>query len=176
MTSSRLLPKTSFSKPSTFDSLYDEWDSRLPYSAGAYMVLATDTVPRAGGTDPNGVLYMGTTRNLRLRLWKFWDGRGHTAGAFLYAHHRVASTLLRVNCRSDDDVSDAIGRLHLIYAMVGEPELAERMERALLGQYTILFGEVPPLNFNLPGKHQRRPSGADIAWAKRTIGRLRVNR
>ena len=79
-------------KPIALETLKDYWDSS-PATAGVYIVMSDHPIHRIGRVDNAGILYIGKAKNLRDRLWDFWE-QNHTASGFLWAHIGVAQIIL----------------------------------------------------------------------------------
>jgi len=146
------------------DSLYTDWDD-MPATPSVYLIRRRRPVNRVGGTDARGILYIGRSVNLRERLWQFWYANHHTASVYLWCNPTLARGVLGRRCSSHKDVEDALGRLFARIATPVPKRQLEGAERALLYQYVRRYGELPPLNFVLPGKYVRCPGEARLKWA-----------
>lgn len=152
-----------------FDAIYETWDEYLPDSPGVYLLMRGSVLARLDGDDRAGILYIGKTKNLRNRLWAFWCGGTHTAGSYLYSNPDIATRVLGTRCVGMKVVETAMGRLRARIAYPVRRDRLDRAEQAVLGAYVRRYGELPPLNFSLPGKYSGRPSMADLMWASRGL-------
>jgi hypothetical protein len=150
-------------------SVNEDWDS-WPSTRGVYIIRTTRSIPRIGGTDKTGILYVGKASKLRSRIWDFWRAN-HTASGFLWTHHNIARLILSSRIRSVSDVEKYLGRLTVRYATPIEGEQLARAERALLFSYINLFAEAPPLNLSLVSRWESAPSSQDLRWAEVGIRR-----
>jgi hypothetical protein len=148
----------------TVCSVYEQWDS-WPSTPGVYIIRTAHSIPRIGGTDKTGILYIGKASTLRFRIWHFWKAN-HTASGFLWNHQDIARVVLNSGIRSVTQVEEQLGRLTVRYATPLYAQQIARAERALLFSYIRLFGEAPPLNLSLPGRWDSAPSSQDLRWAE----------
>ena len=119
----------------------------IPSLSGVYQIRwAIDGKPqlihRANGDDEFGLLYMGETKNLRLRVRNFWDmvQKGssvgsHTAG-WTYAYYEF-------NKKFKPE------QLEVRWAQSPEDEMGE-WEDVLLEDYVAKYLDKPPLNIQVP--------------------------
>ncbi len=147
-----------------FTALDSNWDD-MPSSSGVYVVRRKKPVPRVAGVDRSGVLYVGQARNLRSRLYAFWDAY-HTASGFLWEHRHLAGPVFGGTARTQEDVVRLMARLTFRFAGPLWPKELQRAERALLFAYINRFGEAPPLNLSLVQRWQSQPNAADLRWAE----------
>jgi len=144
--------------------IYEEWES-WPSKPGVYIIRASRCIPRIGGTDKTGMLYLGKASNLRSRIWSFWKAE-HNASGFLWEHRGFARLVLDLRILTVTDVEKCLGRLTVRYATpLYGPELA-RAERALLFSYINSFGEAPPLNHSVGRRWDSEPPAQDLRWAE----------
>jgi hypothetical protein len=144
-----------------FDS---DWDS-MPTTPGVYIVRKSGSIPRVGGVDRSGILYLGKASSLRSRVWGFWY-TNHTASGFLWTHPDLAALVLGARLRSVRDVEKAIDGLTVRYATPVAAAKLARAERAMMWAYLSRFGEAPPLNLNLARRWDTAPGAADRRWAE----------
>jgi hypothetical protein len=153
--------RAKWSKPRPIDKI------DAPPKPGIYIILNLKPVRRIGGIDPKGILYVGESRNLQNRLWRFWDAN-HPASGLLWDHPQIAQNYLGKRCSSQDAVGNLLGKLYVKITPLASKEL-DKAERAVLFAYVYKFGEPPPLNFNLPGHWEEKPDKKELQWAKRVI-------
>lgn len=151
------------------NSIDEQWDS-WPSTPGVYIIRAAHSMPRIGGTDKTGILYIGKASKLRFRIYHF-SMADHTASGFLREHQDIARLVLNSGIRSGTDVKKYLGRLTVRYATPLYAHQIARAERAVLFSYIRLFGEAPPLNLSLPGRWDSAPSSQDLRWAEVGIQR-----
>lgn len=150
----------------TFDG---QWDA-MPSTPGVYVVRTRKPIPRIGGLDKAGILYVGRATNVRSRIWDFWCAN-HTASGFLWTHPGIARLVLGGRVRTVTDVEKQLGRLTVRYATPVHAQQLGRAERALLFAYISSFGEAPPLNLSLTKRWDRTPVASDLRWAERGLQR-----
>jgi hypothetical protein len=143
----------------------DNWDS-WSKTPGVYIIRNRRHIPRVGGVDRTGILYIGKSLNLRQRICRFLKAN-HTASGFLWTHPSIACLVIDPFIRNYDDVEDSLGELTVRYSTPLQKERLDDAERALLFTYTNRFGEAPPLNFSLPLRWKNSPTDQElINWAK----------
>jgi hypothetical protein len=143
-------------------------DRALRLTSGIYVIFRGEPLNRAGGADPAGILYIGKTTHLLSRLRQFLRG-GHTANSGLWANRSLFMSCIGGAWRPESHFVSALGRLRARVASPIRSSRLERAERVVLLSYVEKFGEVPPLNFALPGKYGRPPSAAAQRWANRGL-------
>jgi hypothetical protein len=126
-----------------------------PYELyGIYRVRITNpegmpiTIPRIGGTDPDGILNIGrsgfrtkkTNRSLGQRLWEFWYG--NHSGSYTYG--LALSALSRLPAFADH-------RLWASIVSLPDDEILQA-EVTAIRQYFDRFLELPPYNGAFPGR------------------------
>ena len=146
------------------EQLDAEWDE-MPVSAGVYVIRRRRPVPRVGGVDKRGIIYIGKAGNLRERLWQFWYA-DHGAGWYLWRQPALARLVISATIRTVTDVERHLGKLSAVVASPIAQGLLDRAERALLSAYIGRFGEAPPLNFSLPQRWADAPRPEDLRWAE----------
>lgn len=120
----------------------EEWPGVLP-SPGVYRIRSFNragrpmAIPRALGTDPDGVLDIGEGQSLERRLYQFWGrARGKS-----YAHSAAAeydSWELTRHWPFD--------QLRFDFFHVPNKKGAEQAELEMLDEYRSRFYDRPPLN------------------------------
>jgi hypothetical protein len=125
-------------------------------------------VPRIGGVDTHGIIYIGRSEILRIRLWDFWIQK-HDASAFLWTHLDMASVILNKPIRTESDLRICLGKLRARYSMPIEDSMLNDAERALIFAYIKRFGEAPPLNLSLPSRWEEPPGEQDLRWAEQGL-------
>jgi len=154
-----------WSHPVKIEAVDDNWDS-WPKTPGVYIIRNVGDVPRVGGIDHTGILYIGKSLNLRQRIWQFLDAR-HTASSFLWTYPTIARLVIDPSIRTADDVEDSLGKLTVRYSTPIQKKQVADAEHALLFTYTNRFGEAPPLNLVLPQRWKDSPTDKKlINWAE----------
>lgn len=116
----------------------------VPKEAGVYMIRCVDSegkpikIPRAGGIDEEGILYIGKTINLRERTKSFWDvalkgTRKKHSGASTYYYFDFNRVFPK-------------DQLEVRWIITHQPE---RIEKLLLNSYMKKYLDTPPLNLNI---------------------------
>jgi hypothetical protein len=117
----------------------------VPKSPGVYFVRCSRggkrvAIYRLGGRDEGGILYIGSSKDLRKRVGRFW--RAITRGV---GQHTVFSTL--AFCGLSDLVKSS--ELEVSWKALRSPEDAERQEWAAMYLYCRKYKEPPPLNLSV---------------------------
>jgi len=118
-----------------------KWPERLRSEPGVYEIVALDragrpkAMPRAGGVDERGVLYIGQGQKIRDRLRKLSRGlfqgtKGHIAGRAYKARPAI----------------QAIAPMRDLAFRFEHCDDPKKREKLRLDRYIRKFGEVPPLN------------------------------
>jgi predicted GIY-YIG superfamily endonuclease len=120
----------------------------VPKSPGVYFVRWSRggkpvAIYRLGGRDEGGILYVGSSEDLRRRVGQFW--RAITRGA---GQHTVFSTL--AFCELSDLVKSS--ELEASWKALMSPEDAESQEWAAMYLYCRKYKEPPPLNLSVGRK------------------------
>jgi hypothetical protein len=116
----------------------------IPFSSGVYQLRWAITgrpqvIHRANGDDDSGLLYIGESTNLRVRIKTFWRAihgqGGHTAG---WTYHYY-------------EFSKKFGpeEIQVRWAKCPEDEVGE-CEDLLLEEYVARYFDKPPLNLRIP--------------------------
>jgi len=106
-------------------------------------------IPRALGTDPDGVLDIGEGQNLQRRLYEFW---GRARGK-AYAHSAAAEYASWELARHWP-----FDLLHFDFFHVPDKKRAEQAELEMLDEYRHRFYDRPPLNKS-QGKRWKHGAG-----------------
>lgn len=134
---------------------WSEWESldHLPDHRGhaVYRIRLLESgkvisIQRFLGCDNEGILCIGKSNNLKSRLAQF--RRGKDNGREHYEAYRLYTSRERLN--------ELFPSRTYEYSFVKlEPGKEGDLEAELLKEYCREFGEVPPLNSNLPKMNQR---------------------
>jgi len=132
----------------------DEWPG-VRSEAGVYRIRIFDpagrpiAIPRALGTDPDGVLDIGEGQDLQRRLYEFWGrARGKS-----YPHSAAAEY-----ATWDLKQHWPLDRLHFDFFHAPDKKAAEQAELKMLDQYRARFYDRPPLNKS-QGKRWKHEAG-----------------
>jgi len=116
----------------------------VPENAGIYQIRwavngKPQPISRANGIDKRGLLYIGSTKNLRRRIRNLWHSirsgkRGHTVGRTYVTYNY---------CRKFK-----LDQLEVRWATLAENE-AQTTESRLLGEYVTKYLDKPPLNISV---------------------------
>ena len=162
------LTKSLWYEPIVLGTIDDDdiWNS-LPASAGVYVIMRDSAIPRIGGVDDMGIIYIGKSENLRERLWKFWTVKNHIASDFLWTHPTLAQAILNSkHIKKAEDVEKYLGKIKARYCAPIDRDFLEEAERTLLFTYIEHFGEAPPLNLSLPRRWHQLPAKRELRWAQ----------
>jgi len=152
-------------KPFRLNTLDENWGVAPSYP-GVYIISLNRKIPRIGGIDKSGILYVGKSKSLKNRLWEFWNA-DHDASSYLWDNQRIAAKILGLKRVSLKQFENRLGDLKTRIARIPRSELASA-EKALLYAYAMSYGELPPLNFSLPKRWEEKPDAKLLQWA--TIG------
>jgi len=156
--------KANWRNPFLVETLDEGWND-APSSPGIYVISWGKPINRLAKTDHKGIVYIGKSKILRNRLWRFWYAQ-HPASGFLWENPDVASKLTGKKCRNHKDVENILGRFTVKVATPIDKNLLESAERAVMYAYVKTYGELPPLNFSLPKRWSNLPKDKDINWGK----------
>ena len=112
---------------------------------GLYQIRMVDMgnkplpIPRIGGIDPDGIIYIGKTKRLRRRIEAFLGGR-HSGGGMYF---RVYRRLKRREPYREHSLQFRV--------MAGTDNNITTREREMLQRYLRRFCELPPFNSTVPG-------------------------
>jgi len=134
------------------DSNYEYWKNQH----GIYQIRVVDAegraihIPRIGGTDEEGIIYIGrsgksttrTNRSLGARVWEFLRQKNYHSGSEMY--HQARPKLLRRK--------NFTGHQLQFRVMSCEDSQIERKEKKALRKYFNTYCELPPCNSAFPGK------------------------
>jgi len=148
------------------DKIDKEWDAKAV--PGVYVIRKKNSIPRIGGIDKNGILYIGQAYNLAQRL-NLYQYAGHKATYFLLRQSQIACRILGEKWRSDKELYSILGSLKAKSVYPLSKKSLNKAERAILFAYLKKFGELPPLNSNLPGSQKVNPDKAELRWAMKGI-------
>jgi hypothetical protein len=114
--------------------------------SGIYKIFLDDrsikSIHRFRGNDPDKIMCIGKSENLKSRLYGFLrgidKGKGHSEGNLMWLvnqNHKVET------------------KFHFSYHKCEKPELSEK-ESIAIYQYIQRFGEVPVLNSSIPSREE----------------------
>lgn len=147
----------------TLRSLDNNWD-QSPDTPGIYIIRRKKPIPRIGGIDTGGIIYVGQSKILRNRLWDFWHS-SHNASGFLWINKVVAMKILETEYQDEDELTALLGELTAKLATPIEEQYIGIAEKAVLYAYARKFGELPPLNSSLPDRWGDSVGKEWIDWA-----------
>lgn len=150
-------------KPFRLDSLDPGWEA-APKKAGVYVVYNGKMIPRIGGTDKKGILYIGKSGVLRDRLWNFWYAN-HPASGFLWTYPIMAKLILKKPCTTSKQIENLLGDFNIVVSTPIPKPMLRQAERAAMHAYYLRYGELPPLNFSFPMKWDEPPKKDLLRWA-----------
>lgn len=110
----------------------------VPETPGAYVIATRSAIHRAIGIDPDGVLHIGESDNLRSRIRAFWNcasqlgTQGHMAG-WRYQTYRMNKHF-------------PLNDLRVKWCATRTKKLAYALEGGRLKKYFADHLELPPLN------------------------------
>ena len=116
----------------------------VPSQPGAYVIATDRSIPRAIGVDPDGILHVGESSDLRYRLRSFLrcashrGEEGHMAG-WRYAYFK-------------HDRYFPLSSLRAKWCVAQSKQDGYRVEGALLLSYLQRHCELPPLNYKFNWK------------------------
>lgn len=111
----------------------------IPNQPGAYMIAAKHSIHRAFGEDPEGILDVGESKNLRDRIRAFIGcangnrSSGHMAGWRFYEF--------------DFNLRFPVDSLYLSWHKADSKAEAYALEESILKEYLAQHSELPPLNY-----------------------------
>lgn len=144
----------------------EEWDRFA--KSGIYIVMRRKPIPRIGGKDRKGILYIGQAFDIAKRLDLF-HYVGHKTSYAMYLQPKIAKLALKKQIKNEDDLYRTLGKLKVRIACPMNKKELDRAERACLFSYLERFGELPPFNANLPRSQKPKPMGNDLRWARKGI-------
>jgi hypothetical protein len=123
--------------------------SRVESKPGVYFVRWTKNdnpiiINRLGGSDSNGLLFIGESKDLRKRFQRLWRGIKNVNKT-----SKIPNTLSRriIFCRLHEEVN--FDEYELAWQHLSTKIEAQIQEAAALKLYTEKFKELPPLNLHL---------------------------
>ena len=136
---------------------------KAPSTSGIYFVRQLKNgkaicIPRLGSSDNEGVLYIGSAKNLRRRIRELWQGINGKVRA-----HTIGKTI--IFCKVFDIISPA--EYQVIWEELQTHKEAVGQESAAIKLYCDKYKEPPPLNLAL-----RREQFAIIGIA--IVGKTKV--
>ncbi|MCF7859679.1 MAG: hypothetical protein K9N07_10235 [Candidatus Cloacimonetes bacterium] len=150
---------TCFSKEFEANQLYIKESNTLLNTAGVYVLVRKEKIPvnRMLATDNERIMYIGKTGNkngLRDRLRHFFNCATNSKNKDEYCDVPVeghsGGRRYFLNLKKKLGLAKEV--LNYMYIACDDNEKAEILESKLLNQYVDKFGEVPPLNSQLPQK------------------------
>jgi len=135
---------------------------------GIYIIRIDRHIPRMGGTDKKGILYIGSSRKIGNRIDSFWNA-AHQASGVLWVHPRLAKLVFKKEIKDKSKVERLIEELEIKLAVPIRRQELKLAEKAALFAYMFQFGELPPLNFTIPGGRWEEPQNKELAWGKQGI-------
>ena len=121
----------------------------VPDHPGVYFVRWTRngkpvSVSRLGGVDSNGLLYIGSAKNLRRRLRELWKA----IKTYKVEAHTISKTI--IFCKVFEII--AFDDYQIAWEKLGTREEAVRQEWAAIRIYSTKYREPPPLNLSIRRK------------------------
>jgi hypothetical protein len=150
-------------------NLIDQKLEKYYEKPGTYIISMRDRpIHRVGGIDENGILYIGSSLKIGSRLNLFWNA-DHPASGLLWVHQDLAQLIFQKQIKTRSEVEKLIANLEIRVAIPIKRNQLKDAERATLLAYMMRFGELPPLNFNIPGGRWEKPDQKEIAWGERGV-------
>lgn len=121
-----------------------DWSQVSP-GPGTYMIAADRAIPRAVGTDEEGILDIGQSATLRRRLRTFWQcatgvqAGGHMAG-WRFCYYEMGTHF-------------PTGSLYVCWRSAETAAEAQKVEGWLIEEYVKQHLESPPLNYSASWRH-----------------------
>lgn len=103
------------------------------------------TINRLGGSDSNGLLYIGESKDLRRRLQRIWRGIIKSNKLRSKTLHTLRKTI--IFCKLHEEIN--IDEYEIAWQHFSTKIEAQVQEAAALMLYTEKFKEPPPLNLKL---------------------------
>ena len=103
------------------------------------------TINRFGGSDSNGLLYIGESKDLRRRFQRVWRGINKVP----FSKNKTSNTLRRtiIFCKLHEEI--APDEYEVAWQHLSTKIEAQVQEAAALKLYSEKFKELPPLNLKL---------------------------
>jgi hypothetical protein len=152
-----------------FESLDNEqqWN-KLNSAPGVYIIRRKKPIQRIGGQDNKGIMYIGKSPDLAIKLDDFWNAV-HPASATLWEIVPMAKIFLGDEIRDSQDIISSLSQLLIKVALPIKSYQLDEAERSVFFAYLWHFGELPPLNFSIPGGRWENQSVEGIAWGEKAI-------
>ena len=107
-------------------------------------------IPRFLDEDKDGILQIGHSKNIEGRIKHF---RGAAIERKRFGHHSEADRLFLIELFTNFMEKHNTSKIQYSFKELTKESEAENEEERLLKCYFKGYGEVPPLNANLPDKH-----------------------
>jgi hypothetical protein len=144
--------------------------NKLKSAPGIYIIRREKPIQRIGGQDNKGIVYIGKSSDLAKRLNDFWNAV-HPASATLWEIAPMAKIYLGDQIKVPKDIVDPLSRLLIRVALPIKRNQLDEAERSVFLAYLWHFGELPPLNFSIPGGRWDDQSIEGIAWGEDAISK-----
>ena len=118
--------------------------------------------------DKKAVIYIGKSSDLAVRLNDFWNAV-HPASATLWEIIPMAKIYLGNQITNSKDIISPLSQLLIKVALPIKSYQLDEAERSVFFAYLWRFGELPPLNFSIPGGRWENQSVEGIAWGEKAI-------
>ena len=135
---------------------------------GIYIIKREKPIQRIGGMDKNGIVYIGKASDLAVRLNDFWNAV-HPASATLWEIIPMAKIYLGNQITNSKNIISLLSQLLIKVALPIKGYQLDEAERSVFFAYLWRFGELPPLNFSIPGGRWENQSVEGIAWGEKAI-------
>ena len=106
------------------------------------------TINRLGGSDSNGLLYIGESKNLRKMFQRLWRGISKVNDTKSKTIHTLRTSL--VFCRLHNEIK--LDEYEIIWQHLPTKLEAQIQEAEAIKLYTEKFKEPPPLNLKVCGQ------------------------
>ena len=106
------------------------------------------TINRLGGSDSNGLLYVGESKDLRRNFRRIWRGIIKVNSAKSKTAHTLRNTI--VFCKLHKEINS--DEYEIAWQNLSTKIEAQVQEAAALKLYTEKYKELPPLNLKICGK------------------------
>ena len=103
------------------------------------------TINRLGGSDSNGLLYIGESKNLRRRFQRIWRGINKVNTTKSKTSHTLRNTI--VFCKLHEEINS--DEYEIAWQHLSTKIEAQVQEAAALKLYTEKYKELPPLNLQI---------------------------
>ena len=106
------------------------------------------TINRLGGSDSNGLLYIGESKDLLRNFRRIWQGIINLNSAKSKTAHTLCNTI--VFCKLHEEINS--DEYEIAWQHLSTKIEAQVQEAAALKLYTEKFKELPPLNLKICGQ------------------------